>query len=143
MKINLKKEKGFTTVDVSIAMIVTVLFVTIMSSVMYSVYLASTEARRTATALNYAVDIFEYIGMADFGEVYEDGVLKNIENLDITGISSTSEGATGKIGTYDIKVKITDPIGDNLVKLITLTITYPVSAKNTEKIELQRIKTIS
>lgn len=50
-------------------------------------------------------------------------------------------GTNAKIGTYNINLKINDPYGDNKLKLITLTITYPVSAKNTEKIELQRLKT--
>lgn len=45
-----------------------------------------------------------------------------------------------RCGTYDINLKITDPYKDNKIKLVTLTITYPVSAKRTEKLEMQRIK---
>ena len=61
MKKYIKRENGFTSVDAVIAMMIVVIFVTIMSSGMYSVYISQTEAKRTAVALNYAVDIFEKI----------------------------------------------------------------------------------
>lgn len=147
MKVNLKNEKGFTSVDLGIAMMIVVIFVTIMSSLIYSVYITSTEAKRTATALNYAVAIFENIGALSYSEVYGENVLSTTEGVNVTSVESSSNVTTGKIGGYDINLKITDPYGDNKVKLITLTITYPVSAKNsevkTEKVELKRIKTIS
>ncbi|MCI9365743.1 MAG: hypothetical protein HFJ54_03935 [Clostridia bacterium] len=57
MKINLKNKNGFTTIDLTIALIVVMLFVTIMTSISYNTYLVSTEAKRTAVALNYAVRI--------------------------------------------------------------------------------------
>ena len=48
----------------------------------------------------------------------------------------------GKINkTYDYTLTIEDYQDDNYVKLITLTIEYKISAKRTEKLEMQRIKT--
>ena len=142
MKMNLKKEKGFTTIDVSIAMLIAVVFVAIMSSMLYSVYTSSTESKRTAVALNYAVDIFERIGAVSYDDAYEEGILRSLQSTNVTGIQSagTNKGTNAKIGTYDINLKISDEYGDNKVKLITLTIKYPVSAKKTETMELKRIK---
>lgn len=147
MKVNKINEKGFTTIDLSIAMIVVIIFVTIMSSLIYSVYLSSTEAKRTAIALNYAVDIFEEIGIETYSSIVPDAVLGNLENLKITDIKLEYNGnvqiATGKIGTYNIRLEMTKPYSDGTIKLFKLKINYPVSAKNTETIELERIRTVT
>lgn len=147
MKVKKINEKGFTTIDLTIAMIVVIIFVTIMSSLIYSVYLSSTEAKRTAMALNYAVDIFEEIGIETYSSIIPDGVLGSLENLKITDIRSETSGnveiATGKIGTYDIRLEMTKPYSDGTIKVFKLKITYPVSAKNTETIEFERIRTIT
>lgn len=147
MKMNLKNKKGFTTVDLSIAMIVVIIFAIIMTSISYSVYTSSMEAKRTAVALNYAVDIFERIGLADFSEVAATNELLKIDSLksfEYKGISSNDgiDTITGSIGTYEINLRIQDYHGGGKLKIITLTITYPVSRKDTETLELQRIKTI-
>lgn len=89
------KEYGFTTVDISVAMLVIIIFVSITSSVMYNVYLSSTEARRTATALNYAVDIFENIGIMDYSAVTESGIMQNLKPLKVSNIQAVSERNKG------------------------------------------------
>lgn len=147
------REKGFTTVDISIAMIVVSMFVTIMGSVLYNVYLSSTEAKRTATALNYAVDIFEAIGdkTMSFSSITPEKVLANLSNeLEIDEITpeetADEQIATGKIGTskgaYDIKLTMTEPFKKE-IKDFKLTITYNVAAKKEpETVELERIRVI-
>ena len=104
MKINFKSKRGFTTVDLTIAMIVILIFVVIMTSISYNVYLSSIEAKRTAVALNYVVDIFEHIGAIDFSEVtasYELLEIDSLEGLVYKDISSNNgiETITGTIGT--------------------------------------------
>lgn len=145
MKINFKSKKGFTTIDLTIAMIVVLIFVVIMTSISFNVYSSSTEAKRTATALNYAVDIFEHIGVLNFGEVsasYEILEVESLKALEYTDVSSSgvTDKVSGKIGTYNIDLTIEDYKGEGVIKIITLKITYPVSKKNTETIEMQRLK---
>lgn len=145
MKINIRSKKGFTTVDLTIAMIVVLMFVVIMTSISFNVYQTSTEAKRTAVALNYAVDIFEHIGVIDFGEVsasYEILEVESLKALEYTDVSSSgvTEKVSGKIGTYNIDLTIEDYKGEGVIKIITLKITYPVSKKDTETIEMQRLK---
>lgn len=147
MKINLKDKKGFTSIDLSVAMIIILIFVVIMTSISYNVYLSSTEAKRTAVALNYAVDIFEHIGQVDFGDVAASYELLQIDSLDALvykdiSTSGNMDYISASIGTYDIKIQIEDYKGGGIVKIITLTITFPVSRKNTESLELQRVKVI-
>ena len=148
MKINFKSKRGFTTVDLTIATIVILIFVVIMTSISYNVYLSSIEAKRTAVALNYVVDIFEHIGAIDFSEVtasYELLEIDSLEGLVYKDISSNNgiETITGTIGTYDIEIKIEDYRKEGVIKIVTLTIDYPVSRKNTETVEFKRLKTVN
>lgn len=147
MKINLRGKKGFTTVDLSIAMIVIIIFVVIMTSISNSVYSASMEAKRTAVALNYAVDIFEHIGAVDISEVTASKDLLDISSLQNFTYETTTtingiDIITGKIGTYEMRLEIEDYGNDGIVKIITLNITYPVSKNKKENLQLQRIKAI-
>lgn len=144
METRVKKERGFTSVDITIAMLVIIVFVTVLSSVSYSVYSATTESKRTATALNYAVDIFECIGQIDYSQVDASTISKKLPDLNMTVASNSSSGATGTIGkNYDYTLRVEDYFEDNTIKLITLKITYKISARKTESIELKRIKTQS
>lgn len=141
MTINLKKNKGITTVDTAIALVIAVIFATAMTSLFYNVYLATTEAKRTAVGLNYAVDIFENIAIKDFSSVTPTSALSSIPEIEnVTGSSTATGTAKGKIGTYDITLDIKNYKDTTKMKIITLEIEYPVSRKNTEKIELQRVK---
>ena len=147
MKNFLKKDKGFTTIDLTIALIIIVVFTVLISSVSYNTYLASIEAKRTATAINYAVEIFEHIGEIRYDETYATYDIFDIEGIPefeqdtITQDENNNDIVKGSIGTYDIELKIEDYNDADLVKILTLTITFPVSRKDTEKVELQRIKT--
>lgn len=143
MKINLKNKRGFTTVDLSIALIVVILFVSVMTSISYNVYLSSTEAKRTAVALNYGVELFEHIGAMDFEEVVPSYELVETENLGtMKDIVINANSVEGNKGTYKIRVSIQDYKNANKIKIISLKIEYPISRKKSESIELERIKVV-
>ena len=92
----IKKERGFTSVDIAIAMTVVIVFASIMTSIFYSVYVSSTEAKRTATALNYTVDIFEKIGSVPFNNATEANIVQTLKSdLNISDVSQTAERNKG------------------------------------------------
>lgn len=142
MKNKLKNSNGFTTVDLATAVIVIMLFSSIFTSFIYNIYLSSTEAKRTATALNYAVDIFEHIGELSQSEVTGNSArilsVESIKGLKIVGSSDYS--VTAKVGTYDIKLEISNHNNDDRIKRVKLTIDYPVSKNKTESLQLERLK---
>lgn len=151
MKNYLKNLKGFTTVDLTIAMIIIVIFATIITSILYNAYLSTIEAKRTAVALNYAVDIFEHIGELSYSSVKasEDSTVFDNDDtflLNITNRSydSNTNKLTGKIDTYDISLQITNyegqAPGEDFIKIITLTVEYNISKNTREKVEMQRLK---
>lgn len=145
---NIKGKSGITSIDLTIAMIVIMIFAVIMSSISYNVYSSSIEAKRTAIALNYAVDIFERIGYLDYSDVVASydlidfTALKDFEYEEVTS-GNGNDTIKGKVGTYDIELNIDDYKDGGIVKTITLSIEYNVSRKNKEKIELKRLKTIN
>lgn len=148
MKIYLKNKNGATTVDLTIAMIAILIFVTVMTSVSYNAYSSGMEAKRSAIALNYAVDIFEHIGELDYSDVKASNSLLDIEALkdfeygEIVS-SDTKDTVNGKIGTYNIRIDIEDYKAEGVIKIITLTITYSISRDKEEKLELQRLKVLN
>lgn len=134
------KEKGFTAVDVTIAMIVVVIFASIMSSLLYSVYLAETEAKRTATALNLGVDIFETVGFMDFESVNASSIMERLPELEAVEKSYGLNDAEYEIGPYTLDLSVVDSYED--VKLVTLKIMFKVTKNREETIQLSRVKTI-
>ncbi len=144
MKIDLKNKNGFTAIDVTIALMIILIFTTIMASYSYNVYLSSAEAKRTAVALNYAVDIFEHIGAESFSQVEPSENLLQIDSLPTLEVTEvTADTVKAKIGTYDISVKIEGYKDGKKIKIITLVINYKVSRKQEETIELQRLKVVN
>lgn len=144
MKIDLKNKKGFTTIDVTIALMIILIFTAIMASYSYNVYLSTAEAKRTAVALNYAVDIFEHIGAESFSQVEPSESLLQIDALPTLKVTEvTADTVNAKIGTYDVSVKIENYKDGTKIKIITLTINYKVSRKQEETIDLQRLKVVN
>ncbi len=90
-----RRNNGFTLVDLALAMVVIIVFVSVMTSIMYSLYISTTEAKRTAVAVNYAVDIFEKIGIMPYINVNVNNVLTSIsETKNIKIIDENEATAT-------------------------------------------------
>lgn len=104
MKKTMKNQKGFTTADAIIAVIIFTIFVPVITTLIYNIGIASKSAERTAKAVNYATQYLEYAKLEDFDTITESGV-KNKINLDngytatitIQDISSSSKKVTAKI----------------------------------------------
>ena len=92
MKVNVRKEYGFTMIDLALAMIVVVIFASAVASVMYSLYISTTEAKRTAVAVNYAVDIFEEVAAMSYDSVNGQSVL--LETANAEDIREETDGTT-------------------------------------------------
>ena len=143
MTINLKSNKGITTADIALALPIVILFVITTTSIFYSVFMSSQEAKRTAIGLNYAVDIFENIGSKSFSSVTPTSALSGIEGIkNISGSDTVPGTATAQIGTYNISLEIENYKDSNKIKIIKLKLEYPISTKDSETIELQRLKVI-
>ena len=64
-------EKGFTGVDITISIIVIFLFLGIIMTVFYHVYLTTARINREATANSLIIEIFEKMEAMDYEKVKE------------------------------------------------------------------------
>ena len=99
-----KNQKGFTTIDVIIAVIVFVIFVPLITTLIYNIGISSKSAERTAKAVNYATQYLEYAKM------------KTPSSININQLENQISLDSG----YDADITLT---GDNK---ITVKITYKV-----------------
>ena len=130
-KLNIKSEKGFTIQDLIIALFLLSLFVTFLSSMMYSVYLTNAKTNLTSQMATYAVQILEDIDKISYEEVNSDLAQKyhakfNIPeeyNIDLQ-VSNYGEGVANI---------------QDVMKIVNLTISYTMQDE-TEQFSTQRLK---
>ena len=68
---NVKSQKGFTGIDITIAIIVITLFVSIISVVFYNITISSKKVERKTEATYIAQDVIEKIKALDYDEAIE------------------------------------------------------------------------
>lgn len=64
-----KSNRGFTGIDITIALIIISFFISIISTLFYNIYLTNSEVVRNNMANKYAIDILEKIELLNYGEV--------------------------------------------------------------------------
>ena len=145
-KIKLKNNKGFTTVDISISIIIIILFVSIISTAYYNYYISITRKNREAQAINTIIDIIESIEKMNYEEITQDEISKLIEELKNGKITNYGNKITIPNG-YEVTViieKYNETLHNedkkDLIKKINVKIEYQVGNK-TEKIEINKLIT--
>lgn len=130
-KFNLKSENGFTMQDLMIAAFVIVLFVGLISSMMYSVYKTNIRADLTARMSTYAIQILEDIDKIAYEEVNSNLSSKYIEQFEIpSGFNVNIEVSNYGEGLQNI---------EDVMKIVKLTISYELQGE-TEEFVVQRLK---
>lgn len=140
---NIKKNKGFTTADIVVAIVVLMIFVGMITTLFYNFYLSTTAKNRNAMATNYIVDVIEEIKAMNYDEIQSD----TQDNNSINGLIQQLEASkqipdqytiTGEMQKYNETPGNTDK--KDLVKILTVRVEYMVG-KKTEKIEMTTLVT--
>lgn len=127
---NLKSQKGFTGIDITVAVIIITLFMSIIATVFFNLNQTAKSLERKTEATYIAIDVIEKIKALDYNDIVQD----------IEAIKDIQEGA--KKDGYLIDVKIekynndTNNEIDDLVKTIIVKVDYKVG-KNIENVELK------
>ena len=135
----LKNEKGFTLVDITVALIVLLLFMSVISVLFFNITKSSKGIERESQATYIATDIIEAYKSLD----YDDVTITTAETTDPDGITiSDGTEINGQTITildgYIAKVKVENyiPAGEtsteDLVKKITVTVKYKLAAETKE-----------
>jgi len=120
---NIRNNKGFTGVDVSVSVIVLLIFVALITSVFYNFSVKTKNVDRNSEATYIAVQVIEAVKARNFADVAI-GNYNSVAGVDIP---------TGY--TVDIKVEdyhdINQDAEEGLMKIVKVTVSYTVG--NEEK----------
>ena len=134
----LKKNKGFTGVDVAISILIITVFISVISSLYINLYITNVDILRKEKAIGYATSILEKIDELYYDEVNNDN-FKIIEN---SNGSKNIAGINIDRG-YDVSVNIATYDPDNsdidVVKNIDVKVSYEVGNKE-KNINFTKIK---
>lgn len=131
---NIKKNKGFTTADIAIGIIIIVIFIGIITTLFYNFYLTTSAKNRNAIALNYVIDIIEEAKIMKYDEVAQESIETLITNLDIP----KSYTITAELQKYNETEGNLEKL--DLIKILKVNVEYSIGNKN-EKIEISTLLT--
>ena len=122
---NLKKENGFAMADAVEAVVILTIFVTIIVTVSYNIYIEANFIKRNDTATNYIVDLFEYAKTLDIEDVDYQTLAAHFSGDSNLTVTNTDNGTTGKGYTMIIEVQNTN----EFVKQIDVIVRYKLAGK--------------
>lgn len=142
---NIRKENGVTGIDISIAIVVLFIFVSLIASLIYNYNVSVKESTRKTQALNLAIDEIEKVKKNGFSK-YEKLDKNSTQYNDGTKIEN-NQSIAGNEGFFKT-IKITDytDIKGNeneqkdIVKRVTVIISYK-SKGESQEIELSTLLT--
>lgn len=132
---NIKDNKGVTGVDVAVAIVVIIVFLSIITAMFYNVSTSSKNISRKAEATHIAVDVIEKMKQAEFGDLEVTGETR--QKLSETSIPTLTDYTVAN--PYDVEITVEDYKDGNAVKIITAYVTYKVNKKD-EEVKIQTLK---
>lgn len=136
IKINYKDNKAFTTADIIVAIIIIVLFSSIIATAYYNYYLSVTAKNRNAIATNCVIDVIENIEMMNYDEVTTITVNSKIQELYENKTLPEQYTLTATLEKYNETAGNTDK--KDIIKILTVKAQYKVAKKDRE-IEIKRL----
>ena len=153
MRLNFKSEKGVIGADALLAIVAIVIFASLILAISYNIYLANASLKRMSKATNFITDVFEHVDKLYYDDVTQNNLVTYCQGLQQKGITVNPQENTwsGKGYKIDISVQSYVPESEeslnendeqdtlDLVKEITMTVTYKLSSKE-QSITMTRIK---
>ena len=122
----LKKEKGLTGTDIILAVIIVILFTSIIFSLMYNVKKQNLKQVYKSASNIYLTETLENIGIADYEDIIE------------TTSEESSELIPELPSMFNEKIEV-ETIKENLIKKVPVTVFYKIENKTYEN-KVQRLK---
>ena len=135
---NLKNNKGYTGVDISIAIIIIMIFIPTLMAISYSIQKTSNDVKRKADAITIATEILETSKTIAY---------ENLDNMEEESYISLLETKYSKEVSYDINIEVenyypeevSEEDREDLVKKIKVIVTYPIGNK-TKSIDISTLR---
>lgn len=120
----IKSESGVTGIDISVAIIIILLFVGLITTLIYNYTQNSKEIERKSTATYMIIDILEYAKNSDYSNITDENIKTYISN----------ENKLKKDGyQVDCKVESSEDLfgqgAEDVMKKVTAKVQYSVNGK--------------
>lgn len=135
----MKSERGFTTADIIVSLMVVVIFVSIIASGYYNYYLASTGVSRSSTALSYTINVIESVEEMNYEDVTQQSVNEKVQQLYSSNLIPQGYEISATVQKYNETSGNTEK--RDLIKTLTVTVRYEVG-KKIEQLQISRLITI-
>ena len=114
----LRNNNGFTGIDVSIALIVLLIFIPMLFEIIYNLKKVNQSVNRESTALDIAVNVIEDTKLQQYDSIEtKDPYDKKIENVTYkvtVSVISQEINAEASSLSKDVNVKVEYPVGKNI-----------------------------
>lgn len=149
----LRSNKGYTGIDISIAMIIILIFVPTIFGIVYNLQKSRIKTEREATAVGIAVDILEIAKTLNYNDLnLIEGEFKSIldNKYEVSGQNSNTENdayytfISGNDNRYKIQVSVLKYTPENIsntddfVKQVKVIVTYPIE-NTTNSIDISTV----
>lgn len=132
---NLKNEKGITTIDVTVSIILITLFVALIAVLIYNVNKNSDSMERRAEATNYVINAIEEVKTTNF-----DNLQNSEQNIGDTGYYEKITVIDYADLKREEQSEQDDSIISGLVKKVTVEVSYK-DGDTTQTVDLSTIRT--
>lgn len=134
MKLNFEKIKsnnGFSGVEITVALIILMIFMSLISMLFYNVYLIYTSNKRNSEATAYATQIMELVKKMYYADVTTQKLSAEIMKMNIPN----GYGVQVEVENY----KNENNVKEDLVKTVVITMNYRIG-KQTKSLKFETIK---
>lgn len=135
----MKNEKGFSTADIIVSLIVIILFMSVIASGFYNYYTTATSVSRNSVALSYTIDVIEAVETMNYTDITQQSVNEKIQQMYTDKQLSDAYEVIATIEKYNETAGNTGK--RDLIKTLTVTTKYKLGEK-TEQIQISRLITI-
>lgn len=121
----LKSNKGFTGIDISVAVVVFIIFSSVVATLFYNYVITSKKIERKTIATNLCIEIIEALKESPFDEL-----IKTSETpMSIEDLQTISGKTINLPNGYVPEINIEDYKDENIIKILRVTISYKENNK--------------
>lgn len=130
----IKNQKGFTGIDVSISILIIIVFIGLITGLFYNLATTSARVERKTRATNLAIEIIEALKVTNFNNL-----ISTEENqMTIEELNNLTSKEINIPNGYSYKILIEDYQDSGVVKTLKVEITYK-QGKSNENVSIETL----
>ena len=134
----IKSNRGATGVDIAVAVVIIMIFVSFIAGLFYNVASTSKKVERKSAATNLAIKVIEAMKITEFEELETTENAENDNFVDLTS-DEINQLINEKLPNgYKVSIYIEDYNNENIIKIIKAKVTYRIG-KNTEDVTIETL----